>query len=103
MNDLMMDAARRGVRYVKSLTTRKLYPSSEAIERLQELDRPLQDDPADPLEVLEILDTIGSPATVASTSGRYFGFVIGPLCNDDSCSCRHHYSLGGGAVDVHWF
>ncbi|MFO7742645.1 MAG: hypothetical protein R6X31_10075 [Anaerolineae bacterium] len=38
MNDLMMDAARRGVRHVESLTTRKLYPSSEAMECLQELD-----------------------------------------------------------------
>ena len=77
MNDLMMDAARRGVRYVESLSTRKLYPSSEAIERLHELDQPLQDESVDPFEVLEILDTLGSPATVASTAGRYFGFVIG--------------------------
>jgi glutamate/tyrosine decarboxylase-like PLP-dependent enzyme len=77
MNDLMMDAARRGVRYVESLRTRKVYPSSEAIGRLHELDQPLQDESADPFEVLEILDTIGSPATVASASGRYFGFVIG--------------------------
>ena len=77
MNDLMMDAARRGVRYVESLSARKLYPSSEAIERLHELDQPLQDESVDPSEVLEILDTLGSPATVASTAGRYFGFVIG--------------------------
>jgi len=77
MNDLMVDAARRGVRYVESLSTRKIYPSIEAIERLQELDRPLQDESVDPLEVLGILDTLGSPATVASTAGRYFGFVIG--------------------------
>lgn len=77
MNDLMMDAARRGVRYVEGLSTRKLYPSREAIERLHELDQPLQDESVDPFEVLEILDTLGSPATVASTAGRYFGFVIG--------------------------
>jgi glutamate/tyrosine decarboxylase-like PLP-dependent enzyme len=77
MNDLMMDAARRGARYVESLSTRKLYPSSEAIERLHELDQPLQDERIDPLEVLETLDALGSPATVASTVGRYFGFVIG--------------------------
>jgi glutamate/tyrosine decarboxylase-like PLP-dependent enzyme len=77
MNELMMDAARRGVRYVESLGTRKVYPSSEALEHLHELDQPLQDESADPFEVLEILDTIGSPATVASASGRYFGFVIG--------------------------
>jgi glutamate/tyrosine decarboxylase-like PLP-dependent enzyme len=31
----------------------------------------------EPLQVLRELDEIGSPATVASTGGRYFGFVIG--------------------------
>ena len=77
MDDLIIDAARRGVRYVKGLSTRKPYPSSKAMERLHELDQPLQDESVDPFEVLEILDTLGSPATVASTAGRYFGFVIG--------------------------
>lgn len=77
MNALLMDAARRAVRYRESLGTRKLFPSSEAMERLRELDQPLQDEPVDPSEVLEVLDAAGSPATVASTAGRYFGFVIG--------------------------
>jgi glutamate/tyrosine decarboxylase-like PLP-dependent enzyme len=77
MDDLVLDAARRGVKYLESLGTRKLYPSSEALASLHELDQPLQDGSLDPSEVLEILDTLGSPATVASTSGRYFGFVIG--------------------------
>ena len=77
MDDLIMDAARRAVLYAKGLGERNHYPSNEAIERLQELDQPLQDESTDPFEVLEILDTLGSPATVASTSGRYFGFVIG--------------------------
>jgi len=77
MDALMTDAARRGGRYVEGLSTRRLYPSREAVERLQELDRPLQDESIDPHEVLETLDVLGSPATVASPSGRYFGFVIG--------------------------
>jgi glutamate/tyrosine decarboxylase-like PLP-dependent enzyme len=34
-------------------------------------------DPSDPSTVIEALDTYGSPATVASTAGRYFGFVTG--------------------------
>ena len=77
MGGLIKDAASRAVRYAEGLNTRESYPSSEVIERLQELDHPLQDESTDPFEVLEILDTLGSPATVASTSGRYFGFVIG--------------------------
>ncbi|UCF98430.1 MAG: aspartate aminotransferase family protein, partial [Spirochaetaceae bacterium] len=77
MDDLIIDASKMGIRYVEELSTRKSYPSIEAIHRLQELDRPLQDESVDPKEVLKILDNVGSPATVASTAGRYFGFVIG--------------------------
>src|SRR5271155_3721198 len=33
--------------------------------------------PSDPSQVLALLDDIGSPATVATAGGRYFGFVIG--------------------------
>lgn len=37
----------------------------------------MNDEPQDPGDVIELLDTAGSPATVASTGPRYFGFVIG--------------------------
>jgi glutamate/tyrosine decarboxylase-like PLP-dependent enzyme len=37
----------------------------------------LQDDSIDAAKVLAELDTLGSPATVACTGGRYFGFVTG--------------------------
>lgn len=77
MNDLMKEAVRRSAIYVESLGSRRVYPSDEAIARLKELDEPLQQESIDPLEVLDILDTLGSPATVASAGGRYFGFVIG--------------------------
>jgi glutamate/tyrosine decarboxylase-like PLP-dependent enzyme len=72
-----MDAAQRSVRYVDNLSMRNPCPSNEALERLHELDQPIQDEALDPCQVLEMLDTVGSPATVASTAGRYFGFVIG--------------------------
>jgi glutamate/tyrosine decarboxylase-like PLP-dependent enzyme len=44
---------------------------------LTALGGPLPEAPADPAEVLALLDDIGSPASVASAGGRYFGFVIG--------------------------
>jgi len=44
---------------------------------LGELFNPLQDQPIEAAKVLEELDSIGSPATVASAGGRFFGFVIG--------------------------
>lgn len=44
---------------------------------MQELGGLLPEDPSDPLQLLALLDDVGSPATVATTGGRYFGFVIG--------------------------
>src|SRR5580658_5638030 len=45
--------------------------------RLEALSGPLPELPSDPSEVLALLDGIGSPATVAMSGGRYFGFVMG--------------------------
>jgi glutamate/tyrosine decarboxylase-like PLP-dependent enzyme len=47
------------------------------VERLVELDGPMPLDPGDPAETLRLLDDIGSPATMASAGGRFYGFVIG--------------------------
>src|SRR5256885_10254441 len=38
---------------------------------------PSPENPGAPREVLPALDEIGAPATVATTGGRYFGFVMG--------------------------
>lgn len=77
MNDLLRDAANRAISYLNSLGTRPVFPLPAAFGRLTELDSTLSDNPTDPEKVLELLDEIGSPATVASASGRYFGFVVG--------------------------
>lgn len=45
-----------------------------ALGRFHEL---FPETPTDAHDVIALLDEIGSPATVASTGGRYFGFVIG--------------------------
>ena len=77
MEDLLLDAATRANRYVEGLSSRRVAPASDAIERLRDLDIPLQDEPIKPARVLAQLDEIGSPATVATTGGRFFGFVVG--------------------------
>src|SRR5205814_1301655 len=59
------------------LPTRSVAPTPAALERLRSLDRPLPDGPADPAAVLAELDAVGSPATMATAGGRFFGFVIG--------------------------
>lgn len=74
---LLNDAARRSIRYAEAAGRRSVTPDSQSIARLSELGGPLPDGPADPTSVLALLDDIGSHATVASTGGRYFGFVTG--------------------------
>jgi len=63
--------------YAQNIGSRKVFPTAEALKNLNHLNIELQDNPLSSEDVLEELDTIGSPATVTSTGGRYFGFVIG--------------------------
>jgi glutamate/tyrosine decarboxylase-like PLP-dependent enzyme len=77
MRELLADFLDRALHYIDSLDSRRVAPSIEAVERLALLDKPLPEHPADPRIVLQMLDEIGSPATVASSGGRYFGFVTG--------------------------
>jgi glutamate/tyrosine decarboxylase-like PLP-dependent enzyme len=74
---LLRDAVERAIRYLHDLPDRPVFPREEATNRLSELDLSLPDGPTDPRLVLALLDEIGSPATVASPGGRYFGYVIG--------------------------
>ncbi len=77
MNELLGLAAGMAARYLKGLDERGVAPSAEAVARLAELDGPLPEEPIPSEAVLELLDRIGSPATVATAGGRFFGFVIG--------------------------
>ncbi len=77
MDRLLQQAATRAVRYLNHLGARPVFPSPEALGRLEELGGSLPDAPTDPEQVIDILDQVGSHATVASSGGRYFGFVVG--------------------------
>ncbi|HEU0172720.1 MAG TPA: aminotransferase class V-fold PLP-dependent enzyme [Blastocatellia bacterium] len=77
MRELLADFLDRALRYIESRDSRRVAPSIEAVERLALLDEPLPEGSTDPRIVLRMLDEIGSPATVASAGGRYFGFVTG--------------------------
>ena len=78
IKDLLADAAARGARYLADLDARPVYPKAGDIARLEDaLKAPLSDRPADASDVLSFIDEFGSPATVASAGGRYFGFVTG--------------------------
>jgi len=77
VNQLLTETAVRAARYAAGIRGRRVAPSPDAIARLEALGGPLPSAPCDPAEVLALLDDVGSPATVATTGGRYFGFVIG--------------------------
>jgi len=77
MEDLLQRASRLAAEYLRNLETRSVFPTVAAMNRLSQLDERLPDAPEEPRNVLKILDEIGSPATVASAGGRYFGFVVG--------------------------
>jgi glutamate/tyrosine decarboxylase-like PLP-dependent enzyme len=75
--ELLMDAARRAIHYLETLAQRPVAPDPQAVQQLEQFNEPLPEAPLDPSEVLSFLDELGSPATIASAGGRFFGFVIG--------------------------
>ncbi|MCB0095043.1 MAG: aspartate aminotransferase family protein [Caldilineaceae bacterium] len=76
-SSLLTDVHNRIRAYTSAINDRAVFPTPAALDALSELDTPLPDDPTDPAQVLDMLDEIGSPATVATSGGRYFGFVTG--------------------------
>src|SRR5882672_7703649 len=76
-NDALQLAAERGIRYATAAPGRRVAPSADAVSALSQLHERLPEAATDAREVVRLLDEIGSPATVAMTGGRYFGFVIG--------------------------
>jgi glutamate/tyrosine decarboxylase-like PLP-dependent enzyme len=77
MNELLLDASNRAVRYLNDLPGRAVAPSAAALVGLRALDEPLPAAPTDAADTLRRLDEIVSPATMAMAGPRFFGFVIG--------------------------
>ena len=78
VRELLLDAANRAASYIEQLGARDVGAQRGAVERLTKaLDEPLPSEPSRPHDILAFLDDYGSPATVASAGGRYFGFVTG--------------------------
>lgn len=75
--DLLRKTAERATSYLAGLKSRRVAPTKDDVRDLDRLPIDLPDQPTDAGEVIELLDRHGSPATVASNGGRYFGFVIG--------------------------
>jgi glutamate/tyrosine decarboxylase-like PLP-dependent enzyme len=63
--------------YLEGVAGRPVAPTPEAVAALNALRGPLPPGPTSPEAVLHLLHEYGSPATVATGGGRYFGFVHG--------------------------
>jgi glutamate/tyrosine decarboxylase-like PLP-dependent enzyme len=70
-------AAERARRYVEQVGERRVAPAEKDLAALAKFHEPFPAQPSDPRDVVKLLDDLGSPATVASTGRRYFGFVVG--------------------------
>jgi len=75
--EVLMQAAVQARRYLQRIRERHAGVSQEALKRLPALGGAMPLYGEDPVAVLQLLDDIGSPATVASMGGRFFGGVIG--------------------------
>ncbi len=67
------------VNYINKVDNMRVYPRKEAIDNLEVFDEDLSDQPKKTVDILKQLNTYGSPATVAQTGRRYFGFVCGGI------------------------
>ena len=74
---LLQEASRLGTEYLRTVRDRRVAPEQVALDGLNLFDCPLSETGLDGSAVLRELDQWGSPATVASAGGRYFGLVIG--------------------------
>jgi len=77
MEKLLTETAAKATKYLTDLRTRRVPPLPQDVQGLDRLAGDLPDAGLDPSDVLALLDDVGSPATVASAGGRYFGFIIG--------------------------
>lgn len=77
--ELLNLAAEKAISYVNNVGHRRVSPASSDLTSLAGFHEPFPSGPSNPADVLHQLDATGSPATVTSTGGRYFGFVNGGM------------------------
>ena len=70
-------ASEYAYQYIKNIDSRNVKPTDSAIENLSYFKENLPAKGADTYEILRLLHEYASPATIAQTGGRYYGFVCG--------------------------
>jgi glutamate/tyrosine decarboxylase-like PLP-dependent enzyme len=76
-DELLQHASEISRKYALGIGGRRVAPAKPDLDNLAKFREPFPNAPSDPVQVLAKLDEIGSPATMATTGGRYFGFVNG--------------------------
>jgi len=76
-DDALNLAAECARRYVREIGARRVAPAPDDVAALAKFHEGFPATPSDPRDVVKMLDELGSPATVATTGRRYFGFVVG--------------------------
>lgn len=77
MKDTLQYLFREILRYQATIDERSVFPDAQALKALRVFEEPFPEGGTAPPELLSMLCKYGSPATVATTGGRYFGFVTG--------------------------
>jgi len=79
ISKLLKNSARKAIRYVEGVPERRVGPTEAERAQLKSLHESFPPNSTPAEEVLARLDELGSPATMATTGGRYFGFVNGGM------------------------
>jgi glutamate/tyrosine decarboxylase-like PLP-dependent enzyme len=74
---LLQNAAAKAIEYLQTLESRKVRPEKDDLLKMLSFEETLSVAGTQPEDTLSFLHRFGSPATMASNGGRYFGFVIG--------------------------
>jgi len=77
--DVVARAAGYAAEYLAGVDERGVAPATAAVDALAELCGAVPEGSTDAAAVVEMLHRVGSPGTVASSGGRYFGFVVGGM------------------------
>ena len=75
--ELLLDAAKRSIRYREEVRDRRVAPSADSVANVNRFLESLPERGADDGEILAMLDDIGSPASNVMAGPRFFGFVNG--------------------------
>ncbi|HRK54318.1 MAG TPA: aminotransferase class V-fold PLP-dependent enzyme [Cyclobacteriaceae bacterium] len=68
-----------GLEYLSKVFDRNVFPENQALVDLEKFVEEMPTQSEDASKVIDLLHQFGSPATVATMGGRYFGFVTGSV------------------------